>query len=83
MGCTAGIAEMLLQSHEDAITLLPALPAAWDKGRFQGLRARGGFELDIAWEKGKVPNAVSLINWRSLPYPVCVPSKRREWLESK
>lgn len=50
MGVAAGITEMLLQSHEGIIDLLPALPDEWNEGRFDGVCARGGFELDFTWE---------------------------------
>ncbi|MCW3092551.1 MAG: alpha-L-fucosidase [Ferruginibacter sp.] len=53
-GATAGITEMLLQSHAGEIQLLPALPAAWQKGFIHGLVARGGFYIDIDWEAGKL-----------------------------
>ncbi|GAB2604757.1 alpha/beta hydrolase [Paractinoplanes abujensis] len=76
-GFTAGVAEMLLQSHRDEIHLLPCLPAAWADGAFTGLRARGGVTVDTVWSAG-VPTEVCLVSDRDRAVTVRFGERRTE-----
>jgi alpha-L-fucosidase 2 len=72
-GMTAAVAEMLLQSHEGELSLLPALPDAWKDGEARGLRARGGYEVGLVWSAGALARA-SIVSDRSAVCRVRAPS---------
>lgn len=72
-GGTAGILEMLIQSHQGYIQLLPACPRSWSSGSLSGVRARGGFELDFEWNDGKIIEPVSVRSMLGKPGKLVFP----------
>lgn len=81
-GYTAGVCEMLLQSHAGEIELLPALPKAWPDGLVRGLRARGGVTVDIAWKNGQL-TAARLTADHNGQYRMRLPGKPEQTIELK
>ncbi len=89
-GYTAGVAEMLLQSHAGEIHVLPALPSAWPSGSIQGLRARGGAEVDIEWKDGQLvrtrlrhaSGADVLVRYKDRTLPMTLPAGQPVLLEA-
>ena len=82
LGMTAGITEMLIQSHEGYIELLPALPTEWTTGQFDGVCARGGFELDFSW-KNNVLTAVGILSTAGMPFVFKTDTKLRVLSDGK
>ena len=76
-GGAAGIGEMLMQSHEGFIHLLPALPKSWHAGNFRGMKARGGLSVDLEWKDGKVL-WYRIVPGRDTELVICVNGKMEE-----
>ncbi len=81
-GVTAGITEMLIQSHEGYLDLLPALPTEWHEGQFAGVCARGGFELDFSWKNKKL-TSLSLLSKAGIPCSLKTTKNIKVYAEGK
>ena len=89
-GYTAGVAELLMQSHESFIRILPTLPKNWKTGKITGLKARGNIEVDIEWKDGKLiklgllseENHVNKIKYKGIVKEVELPKNKKVWLDS-
>jgi alpha-L-fucosidase 2 len=90
-GYTAGVAELLLQSHEDFIRILPALPSNWEIGSITGLKARGNIEVDIEWKDGKLvklglmsKETITIeLKYGTLHVQIELPKNRKIWLNGE
>lgn len=82
LGMTAGISEMLVQSQEGYIDLLPALPMEWSEGRFDGVIARGGFELDFSW-KEKAVTSLEILSNAGMPFRIKTGNKVKVFSKGK
>jgi len=86
-GGMAGIAEMLIQSHHEEIVLLPALPTEWSEGYAKGLKARGGFEIEMRWQNGEITRlrvkslAGKPLNIRAGNFTTSMQTRAGEWYE--
>jgi alpha-L-fucosidase 2 len=81
-GGTAGIAEMLLQSHNGVIRILPALPKEWPQGSIKGLKARGNFKVNIEWENGTL-KTVEIKSIDGAPFILAFKDKKIEQATEK
>ncbi len=89
MGATAGMAEMLLQSHSETIQILPALPGKWENGKIAGLKARGNIEVDIQWEEGQAikigllakEDHITKVDYNGLSKELELSKNQKVWLD--
>ncbi|WP_418603184.1 glycosyl hydrolase family 95 catalytic domain-containing protein [Hwangdonia sp.] len=90
-GFTAGVAELLMQSHEPFLRILPALPENWKTGKISGLKARGNIEVDIEWKDGKLvkvgllskENQIKNITYNGVSVDIELPKNEKIWLNEK